>query len=380
VAYGPGVRSGRCLPVVLLVGLSAGCGSPRGGDATDTFTSDADVVTADAVTADAATDALLSAFDAASTPGCAVGVLRDGAVRFEDGYGAADLEAVAPITPATVFDVASVSKQITAGVVMSLVVDGELGLDDAVDDWLPELDLEPTITVGGLVHHTSGLPDYVELLDADDTEVTTAADAIAVLQGIEGDEPGTRFEYSNTNYFLLGQLVEAVTGGSLAEAAEERIFRPLGMDATRIRDDQGTLDPAQAVGYAEAEDGSWVPVLSAWRQTGDGAVHTTVDDLLRWARIFLDPPRATGVGSSEWLRLMLTPGPYPDEDGVGYGGGIGLDEIDGELVLLHGGSWLGYASYLEVRPSEQLAVAVACNGDDIDAEDLGAAVADVWGG
>jgi CubicO group peptidase (beta-lactamase class C family) len=363
------------LSVVLLAVLSVGCGGSPGEDAAA-----ARPEAQDAGRATAATDAAFDGFDVASTPGCAVGVLRDGGVRLRTGYGAADLEAGTPVTPATVFDVASVSKQITAGVVMSLVTDDELALDDAVDEWLPELDLDPAITVAELVHHTSGIPDYVELLDAEDADVTTAADAIAALADAEGEEPGTRFDYSNSNYFLLGQLVEAVTDGSLAEAAEERIFGPLGMDATRIRDDQGTLDPAQAVGYAEAEDGSWVPVLSAWRQTGDGAVHTTVDDLLRWARLFLDPPRATGVGSSEWLRLMLTPGPFPDEDGVGYGGGIGLDEIDGELVLLHGGSWLGYASYLEVRPSEQLAVAVACNGDDIDAETLGADVADAWGG
>jgi CubicO group peptidase (beta-lactamase class C family) len=132
--------------------------------------------------------------------------------------------------------------------------------------------------VGRLVHHTSGLPDDVELLDADDTEVTTAADAIAVLQGSEGDEPGTRFGYSNTNYFLLGQIVEEVE----------------------------------------------------------------------------------------------------DEGGAGYGGGIVLDELDGEVVLRHGGSWLGYASSLEVRPADHLAVAVAGNIDDLDAELLGEAIADTW--
>jgi CubicO group peptidase (beta-lactamase class C family) len=326
-----------------------------------------------------ATDAVFAAFHAGSTPGCAVGVHLDGEVVHEAGYGTADLEAGLPITPDTVFDVASVSKQITAGVVMALVVDGELALDDPVGAWLPDLDVSPaTITVGDLVHHTSGLPDYIDLLDADYADVTTADDALAVLQGAEASgEPGTTFEYSNTNYFLLGQVVEAVTGQSLADVADERIFDPLGMDASRVRDDQGTLDPGQAVGYAEA-DGGWEPVLSAWRQTGDGAVHTTVGDLLRWASLFLEPPREAGVGSDGWLDLMRTPGPVPDEDGAGYGGGLVLLDIDGEPLLFHSGAWVGVSSYLLVQPADRLAVAVACNVDDLDAESLGDAVAAVW--
>lgn len=371
----PLLRSGphRFVTVVLLLLASTGCGGPHDDDVMSTAPSASDALTSPAVT-----HAIFAAFDAASTPGCAVGVLRDGAVRFQAGYGAADLEAGTPITPATVFDVASVSKQITAGVVMDLVTEGGLTPDDAVSDWLPALEIDPTITVGDLVHHTSGLPDYVELLDVDEEELATTADALAVLDGVEGDHPGATFEYSNTNYFLLGQVVEAVTGRPLPAVAEERIFAPLGMDATRVRDDQGTIEPGQAVGYAEAGDGSWEPTVSAWRQTGDGAVHTTVGDLLRWSRLFLDPPRATGVGSREWLDLMLTPGPFADEDGAGYGAGIALDDVEGQTVLSHGGSWTGVSSYLQVQPADELAVAVACNIDDLDAEGLGAAVVAAW--
>jgi CubicO group peptidase (beta-lactamase class C family)/superfamily II DNA or RNA helicase len=325
----------------------------------------------------AATDAVFASFDAGVTPGCAVGVLDDGAVRHAAGYGAADLDAGEPITAETVFDIASVSKQITAGVVMDLVLDGDLSLDDPVADRLPDLDLPPDVTVGDLVHHTSGLPDYIELLDAEYEDVTTAEDALAVLEGAEADEVSGSYEYSNTGYFLLGQVVEAVTGDPLPVVAEARAFGPLGMGDTRIRDDQGTIDPGQAAGY-EGAGRVWGPASSGWRQTGDGAVHTTVADLLRWAALFLDEPRAEGIGSRAWLDLMLTPGPLPDEDGAGYGGGIVLDEVDGEPLLWHTGSWIGVSSSLEVRPADGLAVAVLCNIDDLSAEALGDSVVEVW--
>jgi CubicO group peptidase (beta-lactamase class C family) len=362
--------------VVLLVVAAASCGPRPAAD-------DGRATSAGAPPGGlaAATGAVFAGFDDASTTGCAVGVHRDGATRLATGYGAADLAAGTPMTGDTVVDVASVSKQITAGIVMALVLDGDLSLEDDVAAHLPDLGLTPgRVTVADLVHHTSGLPDYLDLLDAGYAEVTTAADALAVLAGVEAVAPGTAFEYSNTNYFLLGQVVEAVTGRSLVDVAEDRVFGPLGMRDTRIRDDQGTIDPGQAVGYAEAADGTWEPVLSAWRQTGDGAVHTTAGDLLRWARLFLDPPRPAGVGSAAWLDLMLTPGPVSDEDGAGYGGGIGLYELDGEPVLHHGGSWVGVSSALQVQPADDLAVAVLCNVDDLDAEALGDAVVDVWDG
>ncbi len=330
----------------------------------------------------AATDAVFATFSQGG-PGCAVGV-RDGAAGFQQAYGAADLASGAALTPDSVFDIGSVSKQITAGAVMLLVLQQRVDLEADVHTYLPELPrYTQTVTVGDLVHHSSGLPDYIDQIEADYEEVTTADDALAVLSdGLDGPAftPGTEFEYSNTNYFLLGQLVEAVTGETLVDFAAQEVFSPLGMDHSLFRDDQhdGVLLPGQAAGHAEAGPGGWEVVWSDWQQTGDGAVHTTVGDLLRWSGVFLGAPATEGPGSQAWRDLMLTAGPVPDEDGYDYGGGVVLDHSAGGLVLSHSGAWIGYSSALIVEPPEDLAVAVACNVDDLDAEALADAVHTVW--
>ena len=306
--------------------------------------------------------------------GCVVGA------RTPDGQqlataGLADVEDGAAITEDTIFDIASVSKQMTAGAIALLVVDGDLSLDDPIDELL-DLPLDTTdVTVGDLLHHTSGLPDYTGLLDAGDDEVTTNDDAVTSLEDQElAFDPGTDFEYSNTNYQLLGQVVDVVTGEDLVTFSTQELFGPLGMDDTVVRDDQGDLLPGQAQGYEAAGDG-WTAVGTSWQQTGDGAVHSTVPDLLRWAELFLDDPTEEGLGSAAWLEVMTTPGPVLD-GGVGYGGGLAIDEVDDGLLLSHAGSWVGVASSLQMLPDAGLAVAVLCNGDDIDADGMASELLD----
>lgn len=307
-------------------------------------------------------------------PGCVAGA------RTPDGQqlataGLADVEDGAAITEDTIFDIASVSKQMTAGAIALLVVDGDLSLDTPVGELL-DLPLDTAdVTVGDLLHHTSGLPDYTGLLDAADDEVTTNDDAVASLEDQElAFDPGTDFEYSNTNYQLLGQVVDEVTGADLVAFSAEELFGPLGMEGTVVRDDQGDLLPGQAQGYEATGDG-WSAVGSSWQQTGDGAVHSTVPDLLRWAELFLDGPNEEGLGSAAWLEVMTTPGPVLD-DGVGYGGGLGIDEVDDGLLLAHAGSWVGVASSLQMLPDAGLAVAVLCNGDEIDADGMASELLD----
>ncbi len=114
-------------------------------------------------------------------------------------------------------------------------------------------------------------------------------------------------------------------GRSFSEFVGDEILEPLGMSSSVLRDDQGTLLPAQATGYAPDGDGGWVVDGSAWQQTGDGALHATATDLLAWAEVFLDAPAdGDGLGSPTWREVMLTPGPILDDDGTGYGGGVEL--------------------------------------------------------
>jgi len=315
-----------------------------------------------------------------ATPGCAVGVDHpDGA--HVDGFGMADLDAGSSITPATIFDLASVSKQLTGGVVAALVERGDVDLDAPVSEYVDDLgSAVDGVIVADLVHHTSGLPDYGDLLDAGDDETTTNGDVVDVLAAeVAGPDfdPGTEFEYSNSNYVLLALLAEGVTGRSFVDLSNDLIFDPLDMDATVVRDDQGPLLDGQAQGYAEDGEGDWEPVGSSWRQTGDGAVHSTVVDMLDWARLFFGdvPDVPDGVGSSAWLELMLTGGEV-DDDGVPYGFGIGID--DGGGTLTHSGSWIGYGSVLTILPDEGIAVAIACNIDGYHVEAAAAEVLAIW--
>lgn len=363
----------RTLAVLLALSLSVvACAGDDDGGATST--------TAEHDERADATDALFADYDE-TTPGCAVGVAEDGAVVYENAYGLADYETGELLTPEYVFDIGSVSKQITAGAVMRLVEEGDLDLTDDIRDHLPELpDYESTVTVADLLHHTSGLPDYVDELDADLDEVSTGDDAFEALEDEDATpafEPGSAFEYSNSNYFLLGQLVEAVTGETLVDYAEEELFAPLGMENTRYRDDQGELLEGQAAGHVEDGD-EYEVVASAWRQTGDGAVHTTVHDLLTWGLLFTTPT-ADDLGD-EWLDLMLEPGPVPADDGAAYAGGIERLRTDEGELLLHSGSWLGYSAALVVDPGAELATAVLCNIDELDAEGLSIDVLDTWRG
>ncbi len=313
------------------------------------------------------------------SPGCAVGVAYPGG-RHTAAYGSSDIEAGEPLEPGSIFDIGSVSKQFTAGAIALAVLDGDVALDDNVFDIIDGLapSYDGVVTIDDLVHHTSGLPDYTELLDADDDEVTTMQDALDVMRAndfVPAFEPGTAFDYSNTNYVLMAEVIQQVTGQSLVEYSAERIFEPLAMNDSVVRDDQGDLLDGQAQGYID--DGEWVRAGSSWQQTGDGAIHSTVGDVLNWAELFFgNSPASDGeVGSADWLLLMLQPG-SADDDGSPYAFGISLDE-DGDL-LTHAGAWTGYSASLTVRPNDELAVAVLCNIDDLDADELASNVMDVW--
>ncbi len=325
----------------------------------------------------AATAEVFADFDE-DGPGCAVAIRHTGGIA-EWQVGLADVERNEPIAADTVFDIGSVSKQITGGVVAALVLDGAIVLDDVVGEYIDGLASGPgSATVADLVHHTSGFVDYVDLLDADIEDVTDASDALAAIRrSAPAFDPGTAFEYSNTNYLLLAQVSEAVSDRTFAELTESLVFSPLGMEQSIVRDDQGELLDGQAVGY-ERTGASWDPVMSKWRQTGDGAVHSTPLDLMRWSELFITGGRnefSNGVvGSDDWVELMLSAGDIDDDDGTGYGFGVSV----GGGMVSHAGSWLGYSSWLGIRPADGVAVAVACNIDELDAEGLGLDVVDIW--
>ncbi len=227
------------------------------------------------------------------SPGCALAVARNGEIVYEKGYGLASVEQEVFITPRTVFDIGSTSKQFTAASILLLEKEGKLSVNDDVHKFIPELpDYGKKITILNLLNHTSGIRDYLtlfELAGVYTDSVTTDEDALAIItrQQSLNFEPGSEFLYSNSGYFLLSVIVKRVGGKSLPEFAAENIFKPLGMTQTLYRDQHTQLVPGRALAYDAKEPGPGFSLnVSYFEQTGDGAVHTSVEDLLKWDENF----------------------------------------------------------------------------------------------
>lgn len=326
-------------------------------------------------------DGLFQRFGTGTSPGCALAVVEDGRVVLARGYGFADLDRRLPITPRTVFDIASTSKQFTAASILLLAARGRLSLGDDIRSYVPELPRYPmVITLGELLHHTSGLPNYIDLLAREGKryeEVTTDDDALAALAGVRQLQfpPGTAFRYNDSGYFLLSLVVKRVTGRSLRQFAAENLFAPLGMTDTHIVDDLTGEVAGRAVPY-ERDDGggAFHPLVSRWEQTGDGGVATTVLDLARWDANFY-----TGaVGGKALIGAMTTPGSLANGSPLPYAGGLFLDRFRGRRRVSHPGSWRGFCSELMRLPGRRLSVITLCNVGDADATGLAERVADLY--
>src|ERR1043165_9688876 len=208
-------------------------------------------------------DALFADLNRKPSPGLAIAVVRNGKVILRRGYGLANIEHRAPITPSTVFDLASLSKQFTGLAVAMLAVEGKIKLSDDIRKYIPELpDFGRPITIAHLAHHTSGLRDWASALSVagwrpDDPITFKQILTMAYNQRSLNFEPGAEYLYSNTGYVLLAELVQRVTGRSFREWTDEHIFRPLGMTSTHVREDYNEVIPNRAYGYARAPDGAY---------------------------------------------------------------------------------------------------------------------------
>lgn len=314
------------------------------------------------------TGSMFERFQCGMQPGCAVGVIHNGELVHAAGYGFADIERGTRIDADTVFNIASTSKQFTAFALLLLARDGRLALDDCVRKFVPELPpYADAVTLRHLMHHTGGLRSYIELLllgGRTFTERTTRHEALAAVVRQRGadDEPGRAFAYSNTGYFLMSLIIERASRQSLKDFSHANIFSPLGMTSTSVVDRCPVGIAQLARGYSVSEAGTSI-AESAWEQTGDGQVHTTVRDLALWDANFYAPR----VGDRAIIDAMLRSGVLNDGHAVGYGGGLFLSRRGALAAVSHGGGWAGYRSELLRFPERHLSVIVLSNRDDTDA-------------
>lgn len=328
-------------------------------------------------------DAVFAAFDKPGSPGCALGVARDGKMIYSRGYGMANLEHNIPLTSKTVFDIGSTSKQFTAASILLLAQQGKLTLDDDIRKYVAELPAyDRPITIRHMLHHISGLRDYLTLMSLAGTDfdgVTTAADALRIIarQKALNFSPGDEFLYSNSGFFLLSVIVERAGGKSLPQFARQNIFEPLGMNNSHFHDDHTMVVPGRATGYSPrpaSAGGGFRVDMSGFEQTGDGAVYTTVEDLMLWDQNYYQPK----VGGQQLLADLQTTGVLTDGEKITYARGLVVDKYRGLPIVSHGGSWAGYRAELLRFPEERFSVICLCNTGNSNPSALARQVADIF--
>src|SRR5712664_74679 len=317
----------------------------------------------------------------AGSPGCALGVYRDGKMVYSKGYGLANLEQNVPITPQSVFDIGSTSKQFSAASILLLEKQGKLSVNDDVRKYIPELpDYGQKITILHLLNHTSGLRDYLTLMElagVNTDSVTTDEDALALINRQKGLNfaPGSDWLYSNTGFFLLSVIVKRVSGKTLREFAGENIFAPLKMTHTQYRDDHTSLIANRAMAYdAKEKGGGYSLNVSYFEQTGDGAVHTSVEDLLKWDANFYSGQ----IGGKEFLAEIQEQGKLNDGKVLDYAKGLRIADYRGLRTVSHGGSWGGYRAELLRFPEQHFSVACLCNLGSAGSSARAHRVADIY--
>jgi CubicO group peptidase (beta-lactamase class C family) len=312
---------------------------------------------------DARIDSIFSQWDREDSPGCALGVVRDGRFVYERGYGMANLDYGIPNSPRMVYYVGSVSKQFTAASVVLLAAEGRIQLDDPVRKYVPELPDYGRLTIRNLIHHTSGIRDIYGLMDLaglrmEDVLPDGEALSLIAAQKQLNFAPGDEYLYSNSGYWLLGQIVERVSGASLREYAREKIFEPLGMSHTHFHDDPGHVMKDRVVSYARGNDGSWrIADLPNFDKIGAGGLYTTVEDLLKWDQNFYEPR----VGGRAFLAEMHTRGVLNNGDTLDYASGLTIASHRGLPVVRHSGSLMGFRADLVRYPDQRLTVITLCN-------------------
>jgi CubicO group peptidase (beta-lactamase class C family) len=309
-------------------------------------------------------DALLAPWAGARGPGVAIGVVLDGRLAVHRHAGLASVEHGVPIGPATRFRIASVSKQFTCAAILMLAQEGKLSLEDEARRHLPELPEYPQpVTVSHLMHNTSGIRDMLEIMRHGGADLGTPIRLQDLVDGICRQRtlnfaPGSRFLYSNSNFLLLGLIVERLSGEALDSFLERRIFAPLGMHDTRVTQNLQEAIPNLATGYFPDGQEGWLRAPHAFPLHGEGGLVSSVQDLALWGHSFTT--RRIGAGWQEGLTMQT---PFTNGTVNRYARGLVVRPYRGLETISHGGLWPGYRTeFLRVPGQEITVVAISNSG------------------
>ena len=345
-----------------------------------------------AQTLNARLDALLNDWREKNAPGMAALLVRNGRVEYRKVFGFANLEARTPITADTQFLLASLTKQFTAMAIMILAERHKLQFDDTLAKFCPEFpDYARSITIRQLLNHTAGLTQYQELLVGKVDEnyfrssksppaahEFTAAEALQVLSRQRNLRftPGEKFEYSDSAYVVLAQIIERLTGRRYAEFLKETIFDPLEMNDTLVVDERKQKAPRLALAY-QKRNGQWQDVTYTPENAiyGEDGIYSTINDLYKWDQALY----SERLVSRTTLEMAFAPGRTNDGKEIltdvfthrsSYGFGWFISSLHGEKVVEHSGGWSGYATHILRVPGRRVTAIVLTNSSNDDVPDI----------
>jgi CubicO group peptidase (beta-lactamase class C family) len=312
-----------------------------------------------------------AALSASHTQGATVLIVRDNAVVFARSYGLRDVERSSPADEHTRYEIGSITKQFTAAAILQLKEAGKIGLDAPVATYVPSAPHAGEITVRQLLSHTSGLAEYTDAPNFD-TLAATPATFDRVLSPIVGKPlgftPGSAFAYSNTNYVILGRIVERVSGQTWEAYVQQHLFVPAGMreSATMAQEDR-LADMARGYVYAQGRAAASKPIAESWASSAGGIV-STADDLRLWGEA-LSSGRIISASDYE---LLTSPTKLADGSTTAYGFGMKVDRFEGQPRIWHDGNTNGFDGSDQFFPSQGVRIIVLTNtlaaGSDAIAE------------
>ena len=327
-----------------------------------------------------AIDSIFSEWSKPNVPGCALGVIKDGKLIYAKGYGLANLDKKIPNDINSVFEIASTSKQFTAACIVLLAELGKLNLDNKLSDFFPEFpDYAHQITIRHLLNHTSGIRDdgtlaFLKSPTNNDISTDSSIMRLLVNQKELNFQPGDKYEYSNTGYWLLGQIVNKVSKMDLADFAKIVIFEPLGMNSTLFFKDHSKVLKNQANGYEQNGSGGFKICMStSIDQIGSSGIFTNIEDIKKWDDAFYQ----SDILSKNFWSIMLKRGVLNNGDTLDYSCGLIKGNYKGLSTISHGGVVFGYRSAIVRFPDQKVTVVIFANRADAFPTKMSYIVADI---
>jgi CubicO group peptidase (beta-lactamase class C family) len=325
-------------------------------------------------------DKIFAAWDKANDPGAAVGIFQNGETIFARGYGMANVEHGIPNNMDSVFRIASTSKQFTAACIILLAQQNILSLDETLHSVFPAFpDYAKNITIRHLLNHTSGIRDYLTLASLkglSDSDVYSDRDIMQWLirQSELNFMPGEEHLYSNSGYWLLGQIVNEKAGMSMVKFAEQSIFRPLGMNNTHFHDDHTKIVKHRASGYGPAANDAFAISMTNLEMIGDGGIFTSINDMKKWDDAFY---KSTTLDSAFWEE-MTRQGILNNGSVIEYASGLMISEYQGLKTISHGGAFAGFRAEFLRFPNQNFAIAIFANRADAQPWNMAFDIAEVF--